>query len=68
MTPQERILLLQKLASPKGMPTAEARQAIDMLKGLYRYPAKVEPDMGGLQLETQLQVFSADAITSGNYG
>ena len=50
MTPQERVLLLQKLASPQGMPTAEARQAIDMLKGLYRYPPKVEPDMGGITI------------------
>ena len=38
MTPQERLLLLQKLASPKRLPTAQAQQAINMLKGLYRNP------------------------------
>ena len=68
MTPQERVLLLQKLASPQGMPTAEARQAIDMLKGLYRYPPKVEPDMGGITIRNPVTGISADAITSGNYG
>ena len=36
MTPQERVLLLQKLASPQGMPTAEARQAIETLADMYR--------------------------------
>ena len=64
MTPQERILLLQKLASPKGMPTAEARQAIDMLKGLYRNPAKVHSEDGLIRVRNPITGIQADAMST----
>ena len=64
MTPQERILLLQKLASPQGMPTAEARQAINMLKGLYRYPAKVHSEDGLIRVRNPITGIQADAMST----
>ena len=64
MTPQERLLLLQKLASPQGMPTAEARQAIEMLKSLYSNPAKVYSEDGLIRVRNPVTGIQASAMST----